>query len=147
MSGLFHDLERSASGAQVATDDLLSAAKWNDDGLIPAIAQQHDSGEVLMMAWMNRAALEETLSTGRVCYWSRSRQAFWRKGETSGQQQYLVEARFDCDGDTLLLKVDQSGPACHTGRRSCFYLRLTPAAAEIDREPLISPDQLYAGKR
>lgn len=147
MSDLFHDLERSAVGTQLPITDILPAAKWNDDGLIPAIAQQHDSGEVLMMAWMNRAALEETLATGRVCYWSRSRQAFWRKGETSGQQQHLVEARFDCDGDTLLLKVDQSGPACHTGRRSCFYLKLTPTAAEIDREPLISPDELYAGKR
>ena len=90
MSGLFHDLERSSSGARVAIGDLLTAARWNVDGLIPAIAQQHDSGEVLMLAWMNRAALEETLATGRVCYWSRSRQAFWRKGETSGQQQHLV---------------------------------------------------------
>ncbi len=147
MSGFFHDLEQSTLNAQVALSDLLSAAKWNADGLIPAIAQQHDSGEVLMMAWMNRASLEETLSTGRVCYWSRSRQAFWRKGETSGQQQHLVEARFDCDGDTLLLKVDQSGPACHTGRRSCFYLRLTPTAGEIDSEPLMSKEELYGGKR
>ncbi|OLO05517.1 MULTISPECIES: phosphoribosyl-AMP cyclohydrolase [Salinicola] len=147
MSGLFHDLERSPTNTQVALDELLSAAKWNDDGLIPAIAQQHDSGEVLMMAWMNRAALEETLSTGRVCYWSRSRQAFWRKGETSGQQQQLVEARFDCDGDTLLLQVDQSGPACHTGRRSCFYLRLSTSMAEIDREPLMSADELYGMNR
>lgn len=147
MSGLFHDLERSSVGTQIPMMDLLSAAKWNADGLIPAIAQQNDSGEVLMMAWMNRMALEETLSTGRVCYWSRSRQALWRKGETSGQQQHLVEARFDCDGDTLLLKVNQSGPACHTGRRSCFYLRLSPSAAEVDREPLMSPDELYAAKR
>jgi len=147
MSALFHDLERSSTGTQVPLLDILSAAKWNSDGLLPAIAQQHDSGEVLMMAWMNRAALEETLSTGRVCYWSRSRQAFWRKGETSGQQQHLVEARFDCDGDTLLLQVDQSGPACHTGHRSCFYLRLTPTAGEIDREPLMSTDELYGEKR
>lgn len=147
MSHLFHDLERSPAGSKVALDDLLAAAKWNDDGLIPAIAQQHDSGEVLMMAWMNREALQETLATGRVCYWSRSRQTFWRKGETSGQQQHLIEARFDCDGDTLLLKVDQSGPACHTGRRHCFYLRLTSTLGEIDSEPLISPDTLYGGKR
>ncbi|WP_110708958.1 phosphoribosyl-AMP cyclohydrolase [Salinicola sp. CR57] len=147
MSGLFHDLERSPSGARVAIGELLTAARWNADGLIPAIAQQHDSGEVLMMAWMNRAALEETLTTGRVCYWSRSRQAFWRKGETSGQQQHLVEARLDCDGDTLLLKVDQSGPACHTGRRHCFYLRLTPEFGEVDSNPLISPETLYGQKR
>lgn len=147
MPDLFHDLERSPTNTQVALADLLSAAKWNDDGLIPAIAQQHDSGDVLMMAWMNRAALEETLTTGRVCYWSRSRQALWRKGETSGQQQHLVEVRFDCDGDTLLLQVDQTGPACHTGRRSCFYLKLTPSTAEIDREPLMSADDLYGAKR
>lgn len=146
MSGLFKELEDQPIGAQASIDDLMAAAKWNDDGLIPAIAQQYDSGEVLMMAWMNRAALQQTLSTGRVCYWSRSRQRFWRKGETSGQQQHLVEARFDCDGDTLLLRVDQAGPACHTGRRSCFYLKLTPTTAEIDREPLVSPETLY-GKR
>ncbi|GHB09142.1 phosphoribosyl-AMP cyclohydrolase [Salinicola rhizosphaerae] len=143
MSDSFKSLESAATGSQTSLDALLGAAKWNADGLIPAIAQQHDSGEVLMMAWMNRAALKETLSTHRVCYWSRSRQAFWRKGETSGQQQHLVEARFDCDGDTLLLKVDQSGPACHTGRRSCFYVKLSENTAEVDQAPLISPDTLY----
>lgn len=98
-------------------DDIL----FNADGLVPAIAQQHDSGEVLMMAWMNRASIEETLETGQVCYWSRSRQAFWRKGESSGHRQALVELRYDCDGDTILLLVEQQGPACHTNRRSCFY--------------------------
>ncbi|PJK27526.1 phosphoribosyl-AMP cyclohydrolase [Minwuia thermotolerans] len=94
---------------------------FNDDGLVPAIAQQHDTGEVLMMAWMNAASIAETLATGRVCYWSRSRRSFWRKGESSGHVQRLVELRYDCDGDTLLLLVDQTGPACHTDRRSCFY--------------------------
>lgn len=94
---------------------------FNGDGLVPAIAQQHDSGEVLMMAWMNADSIAETLATGRVCYWSRSRRAFWRKGESSGHVQRLVELRYDCDGDTLLLLVDQTGPACHTHRRSCFY--------------------------
>ncbi len=98
-------------------DDIL----FNADGLVPAIAQQHDTGEVLMMAWMNAASIAETLETGQVCYWSRSRQAFWRKGESSGHVQRLKELRYDCDGDTLLLLVDQTGPACHTDRRSCFY--------------------------
>ncbi len=105
------------------------AVTFDQAGLVPAIAQQHDSGEVLMMAWMNRAALAETLATGRVCYWSRSRRALWRKGESSGQVQRLVELRIDCDGDTLLLKVDQTGVACHTGRRSCFYRKLEAGGA------------------
>ncbi len=100
---------------------LESALAFDAAGLVPAIAQQHDSGEILMMAWMNRAAIAETLATGRVCYWSRSRGRLWRKGESSGQVQRLVELSVDCDGDTLLLKVDQTGVACHTGRRSCFF--------------------------
>ena len=90
------------------------------DGLIPAIAQQYDTGEVLMMAWMNKDSLAETLATGRVCYWSRSRRAFWRKGDTSGHIQKLVELRYDCDGDTVLVLVDQTEAACHEGSRSCF---------------------------
>lgn len=97
------------------------ALKFNDQGLIPAIAQQHDTGEVLMMAWMNRAAVDETLRTRRVCYYSRSRRSLWRKGESSGHTQKLVDMRVDCDADTLLLLVDQKGPACHTKRRSCFF--------------------------
>ena len=100
---------------------LLEAVTFNADGLVPAIAQQAETGEVLMMAWMNREALVETVTTGRVCYWSRSRKGLWRKGESSGQVQLLKELRIDCDGDTLLLLVDQTGVACHTGRRSCFY--------------------------
>lgn len=116
---------------------------YSDTGLIPAIAQQHDTGEVLMMAWMNKASIAETLETGRVCYWSRSRQSFWRKGESSGQIQRLKELRFDCDQDTLLLKVDQTGPACHTGRRSCFYHLINEDKVIIDSEPLIDPEQLY----
>lgn len=89
--------------------ETLDALKYNSDGLIPAIAQQFDTHEVLMMAWMNRASIAETLETGRVCYWSRSRNKFWRKGESSGQMQVLKEFRFDCDADTLLLLVDQTG--------------------------------------
>lgn len=117
--------------------------KYNEDGLIPAIAQQHDTNEMLMMAWMNKASIEESLETGRVCYWSRSRQAFWRKGESSGQVQMLKEFRVDCDGDTLLLLVDQTGPACHTGRRSCFYRLAKDGELIIDSEPLIDPKELY----
>ncbi len=120
-------------------DDL----KYNDDGLIPAIAQQHDTKEVLMMAWMNKASIEESLETGRVCYWSRSRQAFWRKGESSGQIQLLKQFRVDCDSDTLLLLVDQTGPACHTGRRTCFYKVADDQELIIDSEPLIDPKELY----
>lgn len=103
-------------------DDIVSKLKFDEKGLIPAIAQQHDSREVLMMAWMNADAVRETLATGRVCYWSRSRQSLWRKGETSGHVQTLVEFRYDCDADTILLLIDQTGPACHTNRRSCFYM-------------------------
>lgn len=96
-----------------------------------------------MMAWMNREALEETLRTSRVCYYSRSRGKLWRKGESSGQQQQLISAALDCDGDTLLLQVEQTGPACHTGRRSCFYVAITPTRAHITSEPLIDPAELY----
>lgn len=97
---------------------------YNADGLIPAIAQDATSGEVLMMAWMNAAAVTRTLETGRVTYWSRSRQAYWVKGESSGHVQKLVDFRVDCDRDCLLVLVDQTGPACHTNRRSCFYTAL-----------------------
>ncbi len=94
---------------------------YNEAGLIPAIAQDAENGDVLMMAWMNAEAVTKTLETGRVTYWSRSRQAFWIKGETSGHVQELVEMRVDCDRDCLLLLVDQTGPACHTMRQTCFY--------------------------
>ncbi len=117
---------------------------FNADGLVAAIAQQHDSGEVLMMAWMNRDALAETLETGQVCYWSRSRQSLWRKGESSGQVQKLIELTIDCDGDSLLLKVDQTGVACHTGRRSCFYRAVTEERELEDRLPVLTdPKDLY----
>ena len=117
--------------------------KYNQDGLIPAIAQQHDTGEVLMMAWMNQSSIEESLKTGRVCYWSRSRQRYWRKGEESGQIQNLKEMRFDCDNDTILLMVDQIGPACHTGRKTCFYKLVQDDTIIVDSEPLIDPKELY----
>jgi phosphoribosyl-AMP cyclohydrolase len=103
----------------------IDAVAWNDAGLVPAIAQDAESGEVLMMAWMNREALARTLETGEAVYWSRSRKALWHKGETSGHFQKVREIRLDCDGDTLLLKVEQvGGVACHTGRRRCFFHKL-----------------------
>ncbi|MGP1396643.1 MAG: phosphoribosyl-AMP cyclohydrolase [Inquilinaceae bacterium] len=120
-------------------DALFAELRFDADGLIPAIAQQHDTGEVLMMAWMNRDAVTETVTTGRVCYWSRSRGRLWRKGEVSGQTQRLVELRPDCDGDAILVLVDQSGVACHTGRRSCFYRAWRDGALikilEVERDP------------
>jgi phosphoribosyl-AMP cyclohydrolase len=122
---------------------VLAAIRFDANGLVPAIAQQHDTGEVLMLAWMNREAVRETLSTGRVCYFSRSRNALWRKGETSGQAQHLQELRVDCDGDTLLLLVQQDGVACHTGRRNCFYRAARDGALVEIAQPLISPDALY----
>jgi phosphoribosyl-AMP cyclohydrolase len=127
------------SKTDVLPAELDGVIAFDDKGLVPAIAQQHDSGELLMLAWMNRAALAETLATGRVCYWSRSRGQLWRKGESSGQSQRLVELCVDCDGDTLLLKVDQTGVACHTGRRSCFYRALRNGRLEelmpVERDP------------
>ena len=126
-----------------APQDFLDSVAFDGNGLVPAIAQQHDTGEVLMMAWMNRAAIEETLSTGRVCYWSRSRSSLWRKGETSGQIQRLIELRIDCDNDCLLVLVDQTGVACHTGRRSCFFTAVRAGERTISADVQIAPDQLY----
>ena len=117
--------------------------RYDAAGLVPAIAQQHDTGEVLMMAWMNADAVAETLATGRVCYWSRSRAAPWRKGETSGQTQALVELRVDCDGDTLLLLVDQVGAACHTGQRTCFHRAVRDGTLVTIAERVADPALLY----
>ncbi len=110
----------STAPAATAITDLLSRVTFNDAGLVPAIAQDGESGEVLMMAWMDRTALEATLTTGAATYYSRSRQQQWVKGETSGNRQSVRAVALDCDGDTLLLTVDQVGPACHTGTHSCF---------------------------
>lgn len=109
------------SGETLSRETFLAAVAFNAEGLVPAIAQDAKTGAVLMHAWMNRDTLKATLETGDVTYWSRSRGAVWRKGETSGHTQKLVEAWIDCDGDTLLLKVNQTGPACHTGSPSCFF--------------------------
>jgi len=125
------------------TENVLDRIVFDRDGLVPVIAQSHASGEVLMLAWMSRDALAETLASGRMCYFSRSRGRLWRKGETSGQVQRLIELRLDCDGDALLALVDQTGVACHTGRRSCFFTRLSEAGAETLAEVLVPPERLY----
>ncbi len=138
--------ENARIGEGLPWDRVSDHLPFNADGLLPAIAQQHDTGEVLMLAWMNRESLEETVVTGRVCYFSRSRGKLWRKGESSGQVQHLVELRLDCDGDTLLLRVHQDGPACHTGRRSCFYNALRDGRVVVTDEPLIAPEELYGKK-
>ena len=122
---------------------LLEALHFDPQGLVACVAQQHDTGEVLMLAWMNREAVEETLATGRVTYWSRSRKALWRKGESSGQVQRLVDLRLDCDGDALLALVDQTGVACHTGRLSCFSWGLRDGLVQSLAEPLADPKALY----
>lgn len=130
------DLEEAALGSRFPLEPVLDALPWNSDGLIAAIAQQDGSGDVLMLAWMNRQALTETLASGHVCYWSRSRQRLWRKGESSGHWQQLIEARLDCDGDAVLLIVDQLGPACHTRRPTCFYNAIVGDHVHIITEPV-----------
>ncbi len=127
----------------LAIEAVLGSLRFDAQGLVAAIAQQHDTNEVLMLAWMNRDAVEETLRTGEVCYWSRSRAKLWRKGETSGQVQRLVEFRFDCDGDAVLLRVDQTGVACHTGRRTCFYRALRDGRLVSIVDITVDPDALY----
>jgi phosphoribosyl-AMP cyclohydrolase len=130
----------------ISDDPILAAIQFDANGLVPAIAQQHDTGEVLMMAWMNAEAIRETLATKRVCYFSRSRDRLWRKGETSGQTQHLHELRVDCDGDTLLLLVHQDGVACHTGRRNCFFRAARDGALVEIAAPEIDPATLYGHK-
>ena len=122
---------------------LLSDLSFDANGLIPAIAQQFDSGEVLMMAWMNKEAIKATLTENRGIYWSRSRNSLWRKGESSGQIQRLKEFRWDCDRDTILLLVDQTGVACHTGRRNCFYYAIREDEVTTISDVIIDPDSLY----
>jgi len=126
-------------------DAILDTVNFNKDGLITAMAQNAEAPHViLMLAWMNREALGETLRTGRVCYYSRSRGKLWRKGESSGQTQNLVSARLDCDQDAILLLVEQKGVACHTGRRSCFYQEVTSQGLRSIMAPEILPEQLYS---
>jgi len=124
--------------------DWLEQLKWNSDGLVPAIAQDHQSGEVLMLAWMNREALQLTFEQGRAVYWSRSRQRLWFKGEESGHVQTLREIRVDCDADVVLLQVEQiGGIACHTGRRRCFFRILKDGTWLTDEEIIKNPDEIY----
>jgi phosphoribosyl-AMP cyclohydrolase len=126
-----------------ATAVILDAIAFDANGLVPAIAQQADSGEVLMLAWMNRDAVEETLKTGFAHYYSRSRKALWRKGESSGQTQSVRDIRVDCDGDTVLLLVDQKGVACHTGRHNCFFRAPRDGSLREVHPVITSPDALY----
>jgi phosphoribosyl-AMP cyclohydrolase len=122
--------------------------KFNADGLIPAIIQEHGTGRVLMMAWMNRASLESTIATGKTHFWSRSRQKFWMKGESSGHTQAVKDISFDCDGDTLLIQVTQIGAACHEGYQSCFFRSVADAGkrVEITEPQLQTPDDIYGKK-
>jgi phosphoribosyl-AMP cyclohydrolase len=120
----FHSLETKSDGECISLDQVLDNLSFNEAGLIPVVTQDATTKTVLMMAWMNKASLEKTLSSGLVTYWSRSRQAFWVKGETSGHTQALVNMYFDCDGDSVLCLVDQIGAACHTLRPNCFYLKV-----------------------
>ena len=129
------------TGEQIAS--VLKAIEFDNEGLVPAVAQQFDTGEVLMLAWMNRDAVVETLAKGQACYWSRSRQKLWRKGERSGQTQALREFRVDCDGDTVLLLVDQKGVACHTGRRTCFFRTVGETGLAETLPVQVDPEVLY----
>jgi len=133
--------------AMKPNEEVLAEIKWNQQGLVPAIAQDHATGEVLMLAWMNQEALACSVAEGRAVYWSRSRQRLWRKGEESGNVQLLRELRLDCDNDTLLLKVEQvGGIACHTGRRHCFFRRLDNNHWSVTDDVIRSPADLYGGK-
>jgi phosphoribosyl-AMP cyclohydrolase len=124
MKSWFKQIESSEDGTRFAAAKVLGELTFDHQGLIPVVAQDAENGDILMFAWMNQDALHETIATGRMCYWSRSRKSLWRKGETSGHWQTLHELRTDCDGDVILAKISQEGAACHTLRHSCFYLRL-----------------------
>lgn len=134
---IFEQMEHGSLGQKFDFEAVFEQIKWNQEGLVPAITQDQTSKDVLMMAWVNREALIETLQTKQVCYWSRSRKCLWRKGESSGHRQYLMDARLDCDGDCLLFFVNQNGPACHTLRPTCFYLGLNIDQVTILTQPLI----------
>jgi phosphoribosyl-AMP cyclohydrolase len=123
--------------------------KWTDDGLIPAIVQEQSTGRVLMMAWMNRASLEKTVATGKTHFWSRSRKKFWMKGEESGHTQAVKDIAFDCDGDTLLIQVEQVGAACHEGYQSCFFRSVETDGSEfkVTERQLQTPEMIYGRKQ
>ena len=131
----FKELESAAGGTTQPLAAILDALTYNDQGLIAAVAQDAKTRQVLMMAWMDRTAIERTLAEGYACYYSRSRKTYWQKGESSGHVQKLVELRFDCDGDAILLLVEQTGPACHTDRDSCFYLLVEGQRVRVTEDP------------
>ena len=136
------------SPSTVGNPEWLDAIRWTDDGLVPAIAQDAETGDILMMAWMNRESLQRTAAEGHAVYWSRSRQKLWRKGESSGHQQVIREIRLDCDEDVVLLRVEQKGGiACHTGRRSCFY-RVLKNGEWVATDPVLrDPDAIYGNNK
>jgi phosphoribosyl-AMP cyclohydrolase len=126
------------------TETWLDEVNWNSEGLVPAVAQDSGTGRLLMLAWMNRDALQLTVDTGRAVYWSRSRKRLWRKGEQSGHYQVVKELRLDCDNDTVLLRVEQvGGIACHTGRESCFFQKLENGSWRTVEEPIKDPGEIY----
>ena len=144
---LLKDLEQASKGTRASLSEVLDALPYNEQGLIAAIAQDASSEAVLMLAWMDRTAIERTLADGDVWYYSRSRQAYWRKGESSGQVQKLIEFRWDCDGDTVLLLVEQRGVACHTGRKNCFFNAIRDGEAAVIADVEIDPRDLYGAKK
>ncbi len=124
----------------------IDGLKFNDNGLIPAIIQEEGSGRVLMMAWMNADSIRDTIETGKTHFWSRSRQKYWMKGESSGNTQQVKDVAYDCDGDTLLIQVEQIGAACHEGYRSCFFRSVKDGEGEVTEERLMDPEELYGKK-
>ena len=124
----------------------IDGLKFNDDGLIPAIIQEEGTGRVLMMAWMNADAIGDTIETGKTHFWSRSRQKYWMKGESSGNTQQVKDVAYDCDGDTLLIQVEQIGAACHEGYKSCFFRSVKDGEGEVTEERLVDPEELYGKK-
>tara|TARA_Y100000994_G_scaffold58567_1_gene47372 strand:+ start:202 stop:588 length:387 start_codon:yes stop_codon:yes gene_type:complete len=124
----------------------IDGLKFNDDGLIPAIIQEEGTGRVLMMAWMNADSIGDTIETGKTHFWSRSRQKYWMKGESSGNTQQVKDVAYDCDGDTLLIQVEQIGAACHEGYKSCFFRSVKDGEGEVTEERLVDPDELYGKK-
>jgi phosphoribosyl-AMP cyclohydrolase len=127
---------------------ILDTLKYDADGLIPAIIQEQATGRIVMMAWMNRASLESTITTGKTHFWSRSRKKFWMKGEESGNTQTVKDIAYDCDGDCLLIQVEQAGPACHEGYKSCFFRSITEGgqSSKITEARLLTPEQMYGKK-
>jgi phosphoribosyl-AMP cyclohydrolase len=124
----------------------IDGLKFNEQGLIPAIVQEEGTGRVLMMAWMNADSIQSTIETGKTHFWSRSRQKFWMKGESSGNTQQVKDVAYDCDGDTLLIQVEQIGAACHEGYKSCFFTSVQDGEGEITEERLIDPEEMYGKK-